>query len=167
MHAENGRSLESELGSDKARFFEADITSESAVQAALDAAVGAFGPLRAVVQCAGVANPCKVLGKNGAVHSLRQFEFVCAINLIGTFNVLRLAAAVMAKQEPLAGGERGCFVHVASVAAFEGQILDKRYAHSGAVGHWRQANGMCEADCAAAVAEPHRPTRRPKAPWCP
>jgi len=132
LDAEGGARMEAELGKEKVNAMSVNICDAEAVEKAIDAAIAKFGPLRAVIQCAGVANPCKVLSKSGAVHPLKGFEKVVAINLIGTFNVLRLAAARMAKQEPLPNkdGERGCFVHVASVAAFEGQIGQAAYSAS-------------------------------------
>jgi 3-hydroxyacyl-CoA dehydrogenase/3-hydroxy-2-methylbutyryl-CoA dehydrogenase len=121
LSAETGAALVAELGATKVQFFKVNIIDESSVQAALEASVKTFGPLRVVIQCAGVASPCRVLSSRGVIHPLKAFEGVVGVNLVGTFNVLRLAVAIMAKQEPV-DGERGCFVHVASVAAFEGQI---------------------------------------------
>jgi NAD(P)-dependent dehydrogenase (short-subunit alcohol dehydrogenase family) len=108
-------------------FAPADVTDEAAVTAALDAAAG-LGTLRVVVNCAGVATPGKVLGRGG-VLALDAFERVVRVNLVGTFNVLRLAAARIAAAEPL-GEERGVIVCTASVAAFEGQIGQAAYAAS-------------------------------------
>ena len=129
--AEVAAALVAELGGEaKAKYIVTDIVSEESVSKGLAEAVAAFGPLRVVIQCAGVASPCRVISSRGVVHSLNSFSKVVAINLIGTFNVLRLAAAIMAKQEAAEGGERGCFVHVASVAAFEGQIGQAAYSAS-------------------------------------
>lgn len=122
LSTEHGEKIVGELGQDKVAFFKVNIIDEKSVQEALEGGIAAFGPLRAVIQCAGIAAPCRVLSSRGVVHTLKAFEHVVNVNLIGTFNVLRLATALMAKSEPLEGGERGCFVHVASVAAFEGQI---------------------------------------------
>ncbi len=115
-----------ELG-EGAVFAPADVTDESAVTAALDAAAG-LGTLRVVVNCAGIATPGKVLGRGG-VLALEVFERVVRVNLVGTFNVLRLAAARIAAAEPV-GEERGVIVCTASVAAFEGQVGQAAYAAS-------------------------------------
>jgi NAD(P)-dependent dehydrogenase (short-subunit alcohol dehydrogenase family) len=117
-------------------FAPADVTEEGDVQAAIDAAT-ALGTLRIAVNCAGVATPGKILGRDG-VLPLADFERVVRINLFGTFNVLRLAAAAMAENEPDAGGtgagtgtpERGVIINTASVAAFDGQIGQPAYAAS-------------------------------------
>lgn len=113
-------------------FVPTDVTNEEQVQAAVDAA-GELGPLRIVVNCAGVATPGKVLGRDG-VLPLETFNRVIQINLVGTFNVIRLAAAAMAATEPavteLGGEERGVIINTASVAAFDGQIGQPAYAAS-------------------------------------
>ncbi|GAA1866658.1 3-hydroxyacyl-CoA dehydrogenase [Paeniglutamicibacter psychrophenolicus] len=118
---------------ERARFVAADVTDEVQVQAAI-AAAGELGNLRIVVNCAGVATPGKVLGREG-VLPLSTFEKVIAINLTGTFNVVRLAAEAMAATEPLvdpATGtqERGVIINTASVAAFDGQVGQPAYAAS-------------------------------------
>jgi NAD(P)-dependent dehydrogenase (short-subunit alcohol dehydrogenase family) len=105
----------------------ADVAKEAEVQAAVDAAV-ALAPLRIVVNCAGIATPGKVLGRDGTLP-LADFERVIRVNLVGTFNVIRLAAAAIARTEPL-GEERGVIVNTASVAAFDGQIGQPAYAAS-------------------------------------
>jgi NAD(P)-dependent dehydrogenase (short-subunit alcohol dehydrogenase family) len=116
----------------RADFVPADVTNETEVQAAVDTAV-ALGPLRIVVNCAGVATPGKVLGRDG-VLPLATFNRVIQVNLVGTFNVLRLAAAAMVATEPvstgLGGPERGVIINTASVAAFDGQIGQPAYAAS-------------------------------------
>jgi NAD(P)-dependent dehydrogenase (short-subunit alcohol dehydrogenase family) len=113
-------------------FVPTDVTDEQQVQAAVDAAAE-LGPLRIVVNCAGVATPGKVLGRDG-VLPLETFNRVIQINLVGTFNVIRLAAAAMAATEPavteLGGEERGVIINTASVAAFDGQIGQPAYAAS-------------------------------------
>ncbi|XAS68535.1 SDR family NAD(P)-dependent oxidoreductase [Micrococcaceae bacterium Sec5.7] len=113
-------------------FVPADVTSEEQVQAAVDAAV-ALGALRILVNCAGIATPGKVLGRDG-VLPLENFSRVIQINLVGTFNVIRLAAAAMVATEPatteLGGPERGVIINTASVAAFDGQIGQPAYAAS-------------------------------------
>ena len=115
-----------------ATFAPADVTSEAEVQAAVDAAT-ALGPLRVVVNCAGIATPGKVLGREG-VLPLEAFNRVVQVNLVGTFNVLRLSAAAMVATEPvvtdLGGPERGVIINTASVAAFDGQIGQPAYAAS-------------------------------------
>ena len=110
------------------RFIETDVADEESVQDAIDAALE-FGELHGVINCAGVANAEKILGKEGP-HALNSFNKVVQVNLIGTFNVARLAAAVMKENEPTEGGERGVIVNTASVAAFEGQIGQAAYAAS-------------------------------------
>jgi NAD(P)-dependent dehydrogenase (short-subunit alcohol dehydrogenase family) len=110
------------------RFIETDVADEESVQDAIDAALE-FGELRGVINCAGVATAEKILGKEGP-HALNSFNKVVQVNLIGTFNVARLAAAVMKENEPTEGGERGVIVNTASVAAFEGQIGQAAYAAS-------------------------------------
>ena len=119
-------------GGRTAVFVPADVTDEVQVQAAVDAAA-ALGPLRIVVNCAGIATPGKVLGRDG-VLPLEAFNRVIQINLVGTFNVIRLAAAAMAATEPaatdLGGPERGVIINTASVAAFDGQIGQPAYAAS-------------------------------------
>jgi NAD(P)-dependent dehydrogenase (short-subunit alcohol dehydrogenase family) len=122
----DGEKVAADLG-EHAVFAPADVTDEAAVTAALDAAEG-LGPLRVVVNCAGIATPGKVLGRNG-VLGLDAFERVVRVNLVGTFNVLRLAAARIAATEPV-GEERGVIVSTASVAAFEGQIGQAAYSAS-------------------------------------
>ncbi|MGG5174537.1 SDR family NAD(P)-dependent oxidoreductase [Pseudarthrobacter sp. J1763] len=117
---------------ERAVFIAADVTNPEQVQAAVDAAVG-LGPLRIVVNCAGVATPGKVLGREG-VLPLEQFRRVIEINLIGTFNVIRLAAEAMAAtpvvSTELGGEERGVIINTASVAAFDGQIGQPAYSAS-------------------------------------
>lgn len=110
-----------------ARFVPADVTNEEQVQAAVDAA-SSLGPLRVVVNCAGIATAQKVIGRDG-VLPLESFERVIRVNLIGTFNVVRLAAVAMAETEPV-GEERGVIVNTASVAAFDGQIGQPAYSAS-------------------------------------
>jgi NAD(P)-dependent dehydrogenase (short-subunit alcohol dehydrogenase family) len=115
-----------ELG-ERARFVEADVTDEAAVGKALDTAES-LGPVRINVNCAGIGNAIKTLSKDGP-FPLDGFKKVIGVNLIGTFNVLRLAAERIAKTEPL-GEERGVIINTASVAAFEGQIGQAAYSAS-------------------------------------
>ncbi|MEP6855209.1 MAG: SDR family NAD(P)-dependent oxidoreductase, partial [Pedococcus sp.] len=121
-----GQALADELG-DMAQFVPADVRDEAQVQAAIDAA-GERGTLRIVVNCAGVATPGRVVGRRGPL-ALDDFANVVNINLIGTFNVLRLAAAAMLTNEPV-DGDRGVVVMTASIAAYDGQIGQAAYAAS-------------------------------------
>ncbi len=115
------------LGS-SASFSPGDVTDEASVAAAL-AAADRSGPLRVVVNCAGIGPPARVVAKDGTPHSLAGFARVVEVNLVGTFNVLRLGAARMAGNDPV-GGERGVIVNTASAAAFDGQIGQAAYAAS-------------------------------------
>jgi NAD(P)-dependent dehydrogenase (short-subunit alcohol dehydrogenase family) len=121
-----GSELAAELG-DRVRFAAADVRDEDQVRAAIAAATQ-LGNLRVAVNCAGVATPGRVIGKRGLLP-LETFRTVIDINLVGTFNVLRLAAAAMIDNEPL-DGDRGLVIMTASVAAFEGQIGQAAYAAS-------------------------------------
>jgi NAD(P)-dependent dehydrogenase (short-subunit alcohol dehydrogenase family) len=111
------------------RFIRADVADEAQVQAAVDLCVSAFGGIHGAINCAGVAPGERVVGKSGP-HALATFERTVRINLTGTFNVIRLAAAKMSAQPPMASGERGIIVNTSSVAAFEGQIGQAAYAAS-------------------------------------
>ncbi len=99
----------------------ADISNEAAAEAAVQATVAAFGSLNGLINCAGIVRGEKILGKNGP-HALSSFAQVINVNLIGSFNMLRLAAAAIAESEANADGERGVIINTASVAAFDGQI---------------------------------------------
>jgi NAD(P)-dependent dehydrogenase (short-subunit alcohol dehydrogenase family) len=114
---------------DAVRFVRADVTSEDDVQRAVETATQQFGQLDGLVNAAGIAIAERVLPKEGP-QPLPHFARTIQINLIGTFNVIRLAAAAMAANEPLASGERGVIVNTASVAAFDGQIGQAAYAAS-------------------------------------
>lgn len=127
LNAERGEALAAELGS--VRFAQADVSSEADVQAAVQTALEGFGGLHVAVNCAGIAIGERTVGKNGP-HSLAAFEKVIRVNLIGTFNVIRLAAAAMSANEPNADGERGVIISTASVAAFDGQIGQAAYSAS-------------------------------------
>ncbi|WLI03757.1 SDR family NAD(P)-dependent oxidoreductase [Pseudomonas simiae] len=107
----------------------ADISQETAAEAAVQATVAAFGGLHGLVNCAGVVRGEKILGKDGP-HGLASFAQVINVNLIGSFNLLRLAAAAIAETEANADGERGVIINTASVAAFDGQIGQAAYAAS-------------------------------------
>ncbi len=117
-----------EMG-ERARFAPADVTNEAEVQAAVDVAANELGGLHVLVNCAGVGWPGRVLTREGKATDIERFEAVIRINLIGTFNVIRLAAQQMASQEP-DGEERGVIVNTASIAAFDGQIGQAAYAAS-------------------------------------
>src|SRR5262249_2811716 len=117
-----------ELGA-HARFTATDVTDEASVKHAVQSALESFGGLHGSIQCAGIAIAEKVLGKNGP-HPLAGFTNVLNVNLIGTFNVVRLAAAAMAQNQPTPSGERGVIINTASVAAFDGQIGQVAYSAS-------------------------------------
>jgi NAD(P)-dependent dehydrogenase (short-subunit alcohol dehydrogenase family) len=123
-----GREVAASLG-DGASFVRADVTQESDGQAAVDEALSRFGGLHGLVNCAGIVTGERVLGRDGP-HSLASFARVINVNLVGAFNMMRLAAHAMAKGEPDEGGERGIIVNTASVAAFDGQIGQAAYAAS-------------------------------------
>ena len=128
LNAEKGEQLASELG-ERASFAEADVTDESAVQAAVEQAAGADGGLRISVCCAGIGWAQRVAGKQGP-HDLELFSNVVKVNLIGTFNVLRLACTAMNENDTDDGGERGVCVNTASIAAWDGQIGQIAYSAS-------------------------------------
>jgi len=114
---------------ENARFAQADVTDEEQVQSALELAVSEFGGLNAVVNCAGVGLAIRTTSSRGA-HPLDLFDTVIRINLIGTFNVIRLGATIMAGNDPNESGERGVIINTASVAAFDGQIGQAAYSAS-------------------------------------
>ncbi|MEN8234017.1 MAG: SDR family NAD(P)-dependent oxidoreductase [Actinomycetota bacterium] len=124
LQEEAGSGLAQEIGGS---FVRTDVTSTADVARAMSAA---GGPLRVAVNCAGVGTPGRIVGRDGAPASLDTFRKVIDINLIGTFNVLSQAAAIMAGNEPLEHGERGVIVNTASVAAYEGQVGQAAYAAS-------------------------------------
>ena len=128
LNEERGQALAGELG-DRARFVKADVTDPESVQQAVDAAGALPGGLRISVCCAGIGWAERVAGRRGA-HTLAPFETVIRVNLIGTFNVLRLAAAAMTNLEPTESGERGVCINTASIAAFDGQIGQIAYSAS-------------------------------------
>ena len=128
LESSQGKEVAERIG-DSVRFFPADVTSEDDVRAAVEGAAQAFGGLHIVVNCAGVGFPGRVLTRDGSPIDLERFEFVVRVNLIGTFNVLRLAAAQMVKQEA-DGEERGVIINTASIAAFDGQIGQAAYSAS-------------------------------------
>ncbi len=128
ISTEAGEQIRAELG-DTVLFSRCDVTDERNVQDAVDLAVRSFGRLNGAVNCAGVGPAERILGKNGP-HSLASFSKVVAINLTGTFNVLRLSAAAIARSPEGPEGERGVIVNTASVAAFDGQIGQAAYSAS-------------------------------------
>lgn len=128
VNAAAGQAMAESLGP-SARFQRCDVTSDAEGRAAIAAARAAFGRIDALVNCAGVAPGEKIVGRDGA-HDLDRFARAISINLIGTFNMLRLAAEAMAGQDPAPNGERGVIVNTASIAAFDGQIGQAAYAAS-------------------------------------
>ena len=128
LDAERGAALAEELGS-AARFVAADVTDPEAVGSAV-AAAGELGELRIAVSCAGIGPAARTLKRDGTPHDFGLFRKIIEVNLLGTFNTLRLAASAMSALEPNAEGERGVVVNTASVAAFEGQIGQVAYAAS-------------------------------------
>lgn len=122
-----GEQLASESGG-RARFVRCDVTAESDAKQAVSAATE-LGPLGGLINCAGIGPPARTLGREGP-HSLELFERVIRINLIGSFNMIRLCAQAMAAQSPNVEGERGVIINTASVAAFDGQIGQAAYAAS-------------------------------------
>lgn len=128
MNAELGEALAKELGS-KAIFVKTDVSDEASIQAAVDAAMNAFGAIHTVVNCAGIVIPAKLLSK-GAPSPMASFTKTIEVNLLGTINVVRLAAAQMAKNTPNIDGERGAIINIASIAAFDGQIGQTSYSAS-------------------------------------
>jgi NAD(P)-dependent dehydrogenase (short-subunit alcohol dehydrogenase family) len=126
--AERGEALAAELGPNVI-FASADVTSDESGRAAFEKAVAAFGTVNVAINCAGVADPGKVLSKKGPM-SLAFFNRVIQINLVGTLNIIRLAVEQMAKNEPNGEGEKGVIINTASVAAFDGQIGQAAYSAS-------------------------------------
>jgi NAD(P)-dependent dehydrogenase (short-subunit alcohol dehydrogenase family) len=126
LQPESGEKLARELNG---RFIKTDVTSEADGKAAVAAALTEFGGVHVLVNCAGIALAERTLGKE-IPHDLARFQRVVNVNVIGTFNMIRLAADAMAKASPNAGGERGVIVNTASVAAFDGQIGQAAYSAS-------------------------------------
>jgi NAD(P)-dependent dehydrogenase (short-subunit alcohol dehydrogenase family) len=125
MQADKGAAVAAETGG---RFVRCDVSNEADAQAVVAAAT-AWGPLRGLVNCAGIAPAEKTVGKNGA-HNLALYTKTIMVNLVGTFNMIRLAAEAMVQNEPEATGERGVLISTASVAAYDGQIGQAAYAAS-------------------------------------
>lgn len=128
LQVDKGEALTKELGA-RTRFVKCDVTSEVDGQAAVETALKNFGGLQGLVNCAGIAIAERTVKKDGP-HALASFARVIGINLIGTFNMIRLAAVAIAKGQPNAAGERGVIVNTASVAAYEGQIGQAAYSAS-------------------------------------
>lgn len=129
LSASPGAQVAESLGND-ALFCEADVTSEDQVVSALDRVMEAFGAIHVDVNCAGIGSAGRTVAKDGTPFDLGIFRRTIEVNLLGTFNVVRLAAARMALNEPSAGLERGVIINTASVAAFEGQIGQCAYSAS-------------------------------------
>jgi NAD(P)-dependent dehydrogenase (short-subunit alcohol dehydrogenase family) len=123
-----GKALAAELGG-AARFVRTDVTDETSAKAAVATTLAAFGAVHGLINCAGIVHGERVLGKE-APHALASFTRVIQINLIGSFNMTRLAAEAMSRNAPNSGGERGVIVYTASVAAFDGQIGQPAYSAS-------------------------------------
>ncbi|HEU5140192.1 MAG TPA: 3-hydroxyacyl-CoA dehydrogenase [Bacillales bacterium] len=128
VQEEKGKALAEELG-EKVWYVKTDVTDEASVQASVEEAVNHFGSIGMVVNCAGIAIGEKTISKNGP-HDLDSFTKVIQVNLVGSFNVIRLAAEKLAENEPNDDGERGIIVNTASVAAFDGQIGQAAYSAS-------------------------------------
>ncbi len=128
LNREAGAALQQELG-ERSAVVSTDVTDEASVQRMVDQTVERHGGVHVLVNCAGIAIAERILGRSGP-HALEHFVKVIQINLVGTFNTLRLAAAAMAQNQPNAEGERGVIVNTASVAAFEGQVGQAAYAAS-------------------------------------
>jgi NAD(P)-dependent dehydrogenase (short-subunit alcohol dehydrogenase family) len=129
LQEDRGQALAAELGG-HTTYVRTDVTDEASVQAAIADATGKDRPLRIAVNCAGIAWAQRTVGRGGEPHDLGAFSRTVMVNLVGTFNVLRLAAAAMATTEPDEGGERGVIVNTASIAAYDGQIGQIAYAAS-------------------------------------
>lgn len=128
VDAEKGEKLAATIGAN-AIFIKTDVSSEADVRQAIQKTVDAFGKINVVINCAGVVNPGKLIGRKGPL-SLEAFNKVLQINLVGTFNVIRLAAEQMMKNTPGEEGEKGVIINSASIAAFEGQIGQVAYSAS-------------------------------------
>ena len=128
LNRASGEALAAKLGT-QARYVETDVSREDHAKAAVEFALTTFKGLQGLVNCAGIAVGEKTVGKEGP-HALSSFTRVISVNLIGTFNMIRLAADAMGKQQPNAAGERGVIVNTASVAAYDGQIGQAAYSAS-------------------------------------
>jgi NAD(P)-dependent dehydrogenase (short-subunit alcohol dehydrogenase family) len=128
LNEEKGKAMEDELG-DSVKFMKTNVASPDDVSAAI-AAAEAMAPLRIAVNCAGIGSIGRTINRDGTAHDLDAFKKTIEVNLIGTFNVIRLAAAAMSKLDPLEANERGVIINTASVAAYEGQIGQAAYSAS-------------------------------------
>jgi len=128
LNEEAGQALADKLGT-QALFTKVDVADSASVEQGIARTIEAFGAIHVCINCAGIAPAGKTVGRKGALP-LERFSQVININLIGTFNVLRLAAAEMANNEPDAGGERGVIINTASIAAYDGQMGQAAYASS-------------------------------------
>jgi NAD(P)-dependent dehydrogenase (short-subunit alcohol dehydrogenase family) len=128
LNGELGTGVAAQFG-DAASFVAADVTKSADIETAVNEATSRFGKLDVLINCAGIGPPQRVLGKEGPA-TLEWFEKTIRVNLIGTFNAIRLAAAAMAANPPNAGGERGVIINTASIAAFDGQIGQAAYSAS-------------------------------------
>jgi NAD(P)-dependent dehydrogenase (short-subunit alcohol dehydrogenase family) len=128
LNEEKGKAMEDELG-ESVKFMKTNVASPDNVSAAIEAAI-AMAPLRIAVNCAGIGSIGRTISRDGTAHDLDVFKKTIEVNLIGTFNVIRLAAAAMAKNDPLEANERGVIISTASVAAYEGQIGQAAYSAS-------------------------------------
>lgn len=128
LNAAAGEQAEKQLGA-PTKFVQTDVSDETSVQNAIEVALKHFGSLHGLVNCAGIGPAKRVLGRQG-IHSLASFSKVLQVNLLGTFNVLRLLAEVLQNNEPGLSGERGVIINTASVAAFDGQIGQAAYSAS-------------------------------------
>src|SRR6476646_4488707 len=129
LQEERGKALASELGG-HTTFVHTDVTDPDSVEAAIAEATGKDRPLRIAVNCAGIGWAQRTVGRNGEPHDFGAFVKVVSVNLVGTFNVLRLAASAMSQTEPGEDGERGVVVNTASIAAYDGQIGQLAYSAS-------------------------------------
>jgi len=129
LNEEKGSSLANELG-ENAIFIKTNVASEEDMQAAVDAAVDQFGGLQITVNCAGIGEAMKTVHKANGPHPLDRFERVIKVNLIGTFNSIRLSSFAMLQNEPNDAGERGVIINTASVAAYDGQVGQAAYSAS-------------------------------------
>jgi NAD(P)-dependent dehydrogenase (short-subunit alcohol dehydrogenase family) len=128
LNTDGGKQVADEIGGVFAR---TDVADEASVQAAVEAAVGTGAPLRVAVSCAGIGWAARTVGRDGTPHDLASYQRVISINLIGTFNVMRIAAAAMARTQPADGdGQRGVIVNTSSVAGIEGQTGQIAYSAS-------------------------------------
>ena len=131
LNEEQGQQAVAEIGADNVAFFAVDVTSEQSVEQAVDAVLAHFGAVHLCVNCAGICPAARTLNREGEPTPLSGFATAININLVGSFNVARVAAAAMAKNEPQGeAGERGVIINTASVAAYEGQIGQTAYAAS-------------------------------------